>query len=288
MIRQAAPGDRGAIFELWQRSFGDDKSYIDFFLDHGFVARDCLVWDENGRPAAMLHLRLADFFDGKTEFPAAYIYAAATLPEFRGRGIMAALIGAAQSAASARGCRFTFLLPGSDSLYGYYARLGFKEALFVKKAELSRKELERLAENRKTAASGEEISADWRETDGKTEIYALRREFFRPAILWRERELSYALAEWDFTRGELLRFPGGYALARRGARGVEVREVCGDLSLAAAALLKAGGEKFTLSLPPYLEPPFPANTARYGMISADGATALTVAAAKPYVNLMLE
>ena len=53
-------------------------------------------------------------------FPGHYIYAAATLPAYRGRGYMASLMAAAALEGAGRGQMFSAVLPAEESLYAYY------------------------------------------------------------------------------------------------------------------------------------------------------------------------
>lgn len=281
MIRHAYRNERSDIFNIWRACFGDSKEYIDFFLDHSFDPEKCLVWDDNGHAVAMLHLRTADYTSKNKELngkPVMYIYAAATLPEYQRRGIMSKLIAAANDEAAAHGCMFTFLLPASDSLYQYYAKLGYIAAFSIKRAILSRNDLMGL--------KSEQIIPD---NTGKSPIEK-RREHFLPSIQWREQELNYALREWNFVGGEIINFSGGYVMARKKEDVIEVKEACGKSEDVAAALLdKYDSLKYSFLLAPYAEYPFPAITAKYGMIKPLSIPEnCNIIKEKPYVNLMLD
>jgi GNAT superfamily N-acetyltransferase len=282
VIRYSRTGDRQSLHEIFSVCFDDSESYVNFFLDNGYSADNCLVWEEDGLPVAMLHLCMADFIsDGKAE-PAMYIYAAATMPGFRRCGIMSKLIDTAVNYGVSQGCLFTFLLPACDKLYDYYGRLGFETAFGVRKARLFRSELKKTA--LKETVAPETIQVD------NTSIFSRRMTFFNPAVQWREKEFAYALAEWRFTGGEVLNFNGGYALCRERDGYVEVKEACGDFAkLASALLLRYYYDTFTFFLPPYANYPFETHIVRYGMlISLNPCVGEQVRAARPYVNLMLD
>ncbi len=277
MIKNPDAGDRDALFKIWQVCFGDIESYINFFLDNGYSPQNCLAFFENGSPVAMLHLRFADMFISGRSEPVMYVYAAATLPEYRGHGIMAQLIKAAVAYGDSLGCAFTFLLPANGSLYDYYGRLGFKTAFGVKKASLNRENLKEISSSN---VSFSKIS----------DYYESRLKFFSPVIQWRKTELSYAFAEWKFTGGEILEFDGGYALARKHDNRVEVKEVCGDISALSSILLSHYDcGLFSFLLPPNNQYKFETKTERYGMlISSTDKTYELVKNLNPYVNLMLD
>lgn len=63
--------------------------------------------------------------------PGYYLYAAATHPAFRGRGLMRRLIAQALSGARAEGAQFVYLCPCEPSLYRFYEPLGFTQTLYA-------------------------------------------------------------------------------------------------------------------------------------------------------------
>ncbi len=249
---------------------------------------------KKGQAVAMLHILNAKYNTNGRSFPVQYIYAAATQVPFRGRGIMAALIGAAVKDGAAKGCLFTFLLPSNDGLYNYYARLGFKASFYIKKAILSRNELINASSVKIGDASVKIDDADNLDLipAGGDSFFKMRQAFFSPAVLWGKPELSYALAELQFTGGEILCFGKGYALCRKSGCSVEVKEICGKFADAAGVLLSHfDSDKFTFYMPPYINAPFETQMKRYGMlIPSDNSCDIFEAATKanPYVNLLLE
>jgi predicted acetyltransferase len=288
VIRWSTFGDRDDIFEIWKVCFGDDDTYINFFINHRFEKNQCLVWEEQGAPVAMLHLLSAEYLSDEKSILVQYVYAAATKPVYRGRGIMAQLLDYAVKLGAAKGCLFTFLLPSNDRLYDYYGKLGFKPSFFIKKANLTRNNLE-------TATSGKSDSTDkydFKNTISGESLFKIRQAFFAPAVLWKMPELSYVLAEWNFTGGEILQCGKGYVLCREHGGAVEVREVCGSFEDAVKALLlRFSGDNFTLFLPPYANLPFQTQTLRYGMLRPSDPSSNIVEAvssSKPYINLLLE
>lgn len=296
MIRRSRDSDRSSLFNIWSVCFGDSENYINFFLDNGYDKDGCFVWDEGGLPAAMLYLRKADYISGGKAKPVMYIYAAATLPDFRGRGIMARLIDTAVEYGGSKGCLFTFLLPASDSLYDYYERLGFTTAFEVKKALLSRGTLEKtvrrdFTQAEKLPGTAKPLTDAAREDkESRESIYMRRAAFFNPAVKWRKNEFEYAIAEWRFTGGDVLHFDGGYALCRERDGRVEIKETCGDFAKLSSALLsRYDCDTFLFLLPPYADFTFESQSARYGMlISQNHDTVLQVRHERPYVNLMLD
>jgi GNAT superfamily N-acetyltransferase len=115
---------------LWNKVFGDDEDYIKLFFKDAYYDCECfaeIVDDEV--VSAFYLLGCIIKLDGKI-YNGRYLYAAATLPEYRGKGLMAKLIGEAEAYLKAQNIDFIALVPADDGLYDYYGRFGFKEAMY--------------------------------------------------------------------------------------------------------------------------------------------------------------
>ncbi|MBO7319105.1 MAG: GNAT family N-acetyltransferase [Clostridia bacterium] len=119
----------GSLTELWHKVFGDDEEYIKLFFKEAYYDCDCFAEISEGKIVSAFYLLKSSIrIDGKL-FNGRYLYAAATLPEYRGKGLMAKLIKDAQDSIKANDIDFIALVPASDSLYDFYGRFGFKEAM---------------------------------------------------------------------------------------------------------------------------------------------------------------
>jgi len=125
MIRFITSSDFSQISHIWQTCFGDGEDYVRLFWDHCFPLCRGLAYEWDGRLAAMAFLLPGALALRGESHPAAYVYAVATLPEYRGRGIAAALTRRAADFVREEGGAALCLLPASESLYAYYAKLGF-------------------------------------------------------------------------------------------------------------------------------------------------------------------
>lgn len=122
--------ERENIISLWHQCFGDGRDYIEFFFDN-CPNKICLGSFENGKLASMLFL-----LNGKIGgLSCKYLYAACTAEEYRCRGIMGRLIGYAKDFCRSQGVDCIFLVPSSESLYGYYEKFGFSP--MMKRAEMT-------------------------------------------------------------------------------------------------------------------------------------------------------
>ena len=286
MIRTATAEDLPAVAGIWEAAFQDPAEYIRFFLQNLFQPERCLLsLDDKGRPVAMLHRIPAEYVGPAGQSgPVQYIYAAATLPPYRRQGRMAALIGRADALGSAGGCRFTFLLPASESLYRYYASHGFSPGFYAKRISVDR--------GRLAGAEGSAAPAS-RKPASMAEIFQKRRELFPPAVLWGPEMLSYAICEWKYGGGELLTFEGGYCLCRHTGGRVRVQETCVEPAVwprvAALLLRRYPCDAFDFWLAPACGFFPEAETVPYGMLrpcGGDKNKACDVSHA--YINLLLD
>lgn len=113
--------DIPALRVLWQTAFGDSEDYMDFYFSRRFLPERTAVWREDGLPVAMATVMDVTIGDER----GGYLYAVATLPPFRGRGLMRRLIGFIEQDVRQRGGTFCCLVPAEASLYDLYARLGY-------------------------------------------------------------------------------------------------------------------------------------------------------------------
>jgi len=126
MIRFATSADQEQLKKLWQVGFSDHENYIDRFLMT--IGRDerCLVWEEDGKIVSMLFILPAKTFIHGDLRRINYIYACATLPDFRGKGLMKQMLEYAFHIAQQNLVFALFLIPANPTLSSYYKSLGFQ------------------------------------------------------------------------------------------------------------------------------------------------------------------
>lgn len=294
MIRRARPGedDRAAVAAIWRECFSDGESDIRFFLDGLYEPARCLLLEEAGGPVSMLHLVPASLRCGGVTTGALYVYAAATLPAFRGRGRMTGLLGAAAREAAAYGRPYLFLLPGEESLTGYYEARGFSPSIKLRRVCLDRRALAALCAD--TAPACETVPRP-------KAMFAARHARFSPALLWEEPVFLYAAREFLHSDGEVIAFGGagtpneahlscetidGYFFCRRRGGGLLVKELCaereGYRAVCALLLKKYDCAAFTFLLPAaetFFGP---------GEVISGGMSMPALPAEGVYANLMME
>lgn len=112
---------------LWETVFGDTRAVTDAFFANAFFPDGCFYESADGRAVSALYL-LPVTLESKKGF---YLYAAATLPDHRGNGIMGRLINEALTYAKSV-ADFVYLCPAEQSLYDYYRRFGFSQTLYAR------------------------------------------------------------------------------------------------------------------------------------------------------------
>lgn len=197
MIRLSEYKDREGIIALWQEAFGDSREAVELFLDNCCLPQNTFVAEENGKIASMLFL-----LDGKIKvadnlLKAYYLYAAATLKELRGKGIMAQMLKEAEKLAQDRGVDLICLKPAEKSLYDFYKKHGYKTVFATKFVTL------------KTQSSP---LTD--EADNCTNVFVARETAFASSdrFIWDKEAIEFAINQHKYYGGRVFECCEGYCL----------------------------------------------------------------------------
>lgn len=200
LIRFADEKDIPQLKEIWHISFGDSEEYIDMFMEHQFKNAQTVVYEEDSKILSMFFLFRCDFsINGKTH-PAFYLYAAATLPQYRGKGIMGKMLEFSKSYAAENGFDFIILSPAEKSLYNYYGRFGFKACFKSQKISLN------IKSKKKYTQSFSEKDFEKMLTLRNTEVK------ISDGVLWDEDFFRYAVYENGYTKGKTKSSEGCYGI----------------------------------------------------------------------------
>ena len=186
-LRTARASDVRDLRENWRLSFGDTDDYLAFFFSRRFSPDDTLVAEVGSRVVSQLFLLPASLRAGNALMRADYLFAAATHPEYRGRGIMAALLSRARATCAERGKDAIVLLPGTTELYRYYGKHGYTSYFTRRRLRITRSVLSDYAV---PVVKAEDAAAVLEQ------IFACR-----DGLCWDRAALDYALAEHRAFRG---------------------------------------------------------------------------------------
>lgn len=125
-MRLAYPDDSmiPQLRQLWQIAFGDTDDFLDCFFRTAFSCDRCRCVLENGEIAAVLYWFDCSVQDQK----AAYIYAVATHPAYRNRGLCRTLMADTHALLARRGYSCAVLVPQKEGLRKMYAGMGYRDA----------------------------------------------------------------------------------------------------------------------------------------------------------------
>ncbi len=127
-VRPSLPGDVPAQRELWRLAFGDEEAYVDNFYRTYYRPERVLVLEEEGQVRAMTAwFDTAFAVPGRGNFRAAYLYAVATHPACRGRGLAGRLLAGADRYFRERSIPAVTTVPAEPSLHRFFAANGFRE-----------------------------------------------------------------------------------------------------------------------------------------------------------------
>ena len=107
--------------ELWKKSFGDTDEFLDLFFSTAYAPDRCRCIADGDAVQSVLYW-FDCFLEGQKM---AYIYAVATDPDFRGRGLCRALMEDTMEVLRERGYSAAALLPQEEWLINMYAGMGF-------------------------------------------------------------------------------------------------------------------------------------------------------------------
>lgn len=116
--------DGEQIQKIWETCFGDEEEYIRFYMEHRMTDENMLVIYEDGKVVSMASFLPVRYLCNGAYVDARYVYAVATLPEYRGRGFAGRILKFAYEHYG----QPLILAPAEESLMRYYETLGFCKA----------------------------------------------------------------------------------------------------------------------------------------------------------------
>jgi Acetyltransferase (GNAT) family. len=194
MITYANQSMKSALVEIWQESFGDSKSYIDFFYDNNMHLENTIVYIEEDKPLCMFTLIPAGIMVGGKYKKVFYEYALATAKSARGKGIATKVIEAIIEFAEKENA-LLILKAGSRSLVNFYKEKGYYSTFYNYMTYVNYK-------SEYKALVNDFVTYSISSKDYKN----IRDLMFLdiPYIIWDESALEYAISENSFNGGFMI------------------------------------------------------------------------------------
>ena len=167
--RACADSDLPALQHIWLTSFEEREDAAALFFQRNRSTFHAYACEKDGALVSALYLIDCALCGEKAH----YLCGAATLPAYRGRGIMSDLISYALADAAKRGDRYSVLLPANDPLYGFYAKCGYLPSCAKKCAIFS-------------------AETDRKPCGGAPDLQALQANAGNKALLWRKEYICFA------------------------------------------------------------------------------------------------
>ena len=140
---QAEEKDKEELVSLWAKVFDDERETAEYFFDRAADADSIYAFREDGKIVSAFYIIDAEIRINNENRKSAYLYAAATLDEYRGRGIMTGMIKYAAEILKIKGYSYLFLYPANDSLYKFYEKIGFSEGFYERQYKIKSKDAEK-------------------------------------------------------------------------------------------------------------------------------------------------
>ena len=122
IIDHSSPADQMQLRQLWKQAFGDTDAFLDAFFGLGFATDRSLCVRQGKQIVAAMY-----WFDCQLEgTKLAYSYAVATDKAFQGKGICTAMMKKAHELLAQQGYGGAMLVPGSQSLFRFYEKMGYR------------------------------------------------------------------------------------------------------------------------------------------------------------------
>lgn len=156
-VRPSVSADVPAQRELWKLAFGDSDEYTGNFYRTYYRPERVVVLEEEGAVRSMTAwFDTAFAVPGRGEYRSAYLYAVATHPDCRGRGLAGKLLAGADEYFRSLAIPCVTTVPAEPSLHNFFASNGFRECFRILGGTLRREELPLPPSNVLRSASTEE------------------------------------------------------------------------------------------------------------------------------------
>jgi len=119
------------IISIFTKVFGDDEGYIKMFLSKGVEENELYTFEKDNKIVSSMFCMPCNIIIDGFKHKCAYIYAVATLEEYRNQGISSALMKSTLEKLKEEKYEAALLVPAEESLIKFYEKQGFENTFFV-------------------------------------------------------------------------------------------------------------------------------------------------------------
>lgn len=182
-IRYAKTEDFSQLKDIWLRCFNDSKEFIDLFFSYKGYWKAIVIEHNNTIVSMLFVIPTADDFW--------YIYAVATLPQYRKQGLMKKLLNETYLRSIKHRKKGILLVPATEMIKKYYEKLGFVSFSKLKKVILiPRSQQFDIIENKIT----------------ESQINTIRKKYFKESIKWKSKHVALSKLTTLVFGGDIIAF----------------------------------------------------------------------------------
>lgn len=116
------PAETASLRKLWKDAFGDEDAFLDCFFRYGYDPQKCRCVFLDGEIASALYWLDCEYRGQRL----AYLYAIATAPAHRGKGLFRALMADTHGLLAEKGYAGIVLVPAKPGLFAMYEKIGYR------------------------------------------------------------------------------------------------------------------------------------------------------------------
>ncbi len=221
MARFAREDDFDFVKKSWEVCFDDTPEFVKWNFEKNYSHINTIVSDCDGSPASVMQIMPYKIMLDKAELSARYVSGVATMPQFRGRGLVRELFEFGVPQMYGMGCDISILIP---AVSGMYEKFGYST---VCKREFY------IADKLPKGKTISEYSED---------IIPVLDEIYQKYMQGKSACVKRCKWDWERILTDLLTLSGGavvlddkggYALCYPKDGGYEIAEVCGQINVEA-------------------------------------------------------
>ena len=244
ILRTLTHADIPQLKKIWKETFHDTDRFIDWYFAERFFPDHSACAEENGRIVSVCHILPAkQYLRGKV-LPCGLLNGVATLPEYRGRGLMKDVIRFLYPLLSDQGI---YLMPNTPAAFAIYEPCGHYPATDAVMIDC--------AENRSMPQGVTVHPLDESIADKLYAIYGANAPRYSGMIARSKEEFLRKMSEYIVDNAEVLLHADGYAILAEADEAFLCPEIIAADSDAYSKLIDA---LFARAYPKKLQGKFPA------------------------------